>query len=150
MSSLRWMYSPCPSAPVKWQHKKMKFCINDFFSKSEQMRSFQRIRSHSIKKSWMENFIFCAVDVPRWLPRSITLLKSLPQALNYASLTNKLKTILPQLYRDFIPGDFWENAGLRWIIVFSSGSEIFRLVSQCKYWDSLLWIPRWIRDIWFL
>ena len=42
-------------------HKKMKFSIKDFFSKCEQIRNFLRIWSHLLKKSLMENFIFCAV-----------------------------------------------------------------------------------------
>ena len=41
--------------------EKMKFCIKDFFSKCAQIRSFLRIWSHLLKKSLMENFIFCAV-----------------------------------------------------------------------------------------
>ena len=41
--------------------QKMKFCIKDFFSKCEQIRSFLRICSHLLKKSLMQNFIFCAV-----------------------------------------------------------------------------------------
>ena len=41
--------------------QKMKFSIKDFFSKCEQIRSFLRVRSHLLKKSLMENFIFCAV-----------------------------------------------------------------------------------------
>ena len=43
-------------------HKKMKFFIKDFFSKYDQMRGFLRISSHLLKKSLMENFIFCAVS----------------------------------------------------------------------------------------
>ena len=39
----------------------MKFSIKDFFSKCDQIRSFQRILSHLLKKSLMENFVFCAV-----------------------------------------------------------------------------------------
>ena len=39
----------------------MKFCIKDFFSKCNQTRSFLRIWSHLLKKSFMENFIFCAL-----------------------------------------------------------------------------------------
>ena len=35
-----------------------KFSIKNFFSKCDQMRSFLRIRSHLLKKSSMENFIF--------------------------------------------------------------------------------------------
>ena len=40
----------------------MKFSIKDFFSKCDQIRSFQQISSHLLKKSLMENFIFCAVS----------------------------------------------------------------------------------------
>ena len=43
--------------------QKMKFSIKDFFSKCDQIRSFLRIWSHLLKKSLMENFIFCAVQV---------------------------------------------------------------------------------------
>ena len=39
----------------------MKFSIKDFFSKCDQICSFLRIWSHLLKKSLMENFIFCAV-----------------------------------------------------------------------------------------
>ena len=38
--------------------KKLKFSINDFFSKSDQIHSFLRISSDLLKKSLMENFIF--------------------------------------------------------------------------------------------
>ena len=41
--------------------QKMKFSIKDFFSKNDQIRRFQRIESHLLKISLMENFIFCAV-----------------------------------------------------------------------------------------
>ena len=39
----------------------MKFSIKDFFSKCDQIRKKLRIWSHLLKKSLMENFIFCAV-----------------------------------------------------------------------------------------
>ena len=39
----------------------MKFSIKGFFSKYDQIRSFLRIWSLLLKKSLMENFIFCAV-----------------------------------------------------------------------------------------
>ena len=41
--------------------QKMKFFIKGFFSKCDQIRSFRRICSHLLKKSLMQNFIFCAV-----------------------------------------------------------------------------------------
>ena len=41
--------------------QKMKFSMKDFFSKCDQIRSFLWIWSHLLKKSLMENFIFCAV-----------------------------------------------------------------------------------------
>ena len=45
----------------------IKFSIQDFFSKCDQIRSFLRIWSHLLKKSLMENFIFCAVTVNDFL-----------------------------------------------------------------------------------
>ena len=41
--------------------QKVKFSIKDFFSECDQNRSFLWIWSHLLKKSLMENFIFCAV-----------------------------------------------------------------------------------------
>ena len=41
----------------------MKFSVKDFFSKCEQIRSKLRNWSHLLKKSLMENFIFCAVII---------------------------------------------------------------------------------------
>ena len=41
----------------------MKFSIKDFFSKCDEIHSFLRILLHLRKKSLMENFIFCEVDV---------------------------------------------------------------------------------------
>ena len=41
--------------------QKINFPIKYFFSKCEQIRRELRIWSHLLKKSLMENFIFCAV-----------------------------------------------------------------------------------------
>ena len=41
--------------------QKKKFSIIYFFSKCDQIRIFLRIQSHLLKKSLMENVIFCAV-----------------------------------------------------------------------------------------
>ena len=46
----------------------MKFSIKDFFSKYDQIRSFVRIFSQLLKKSLMENFIFCAVWMYFFIP----------------------------------------------------------------------------------
>ena len=43
--------------------QKMKFSIKDCFSKCSQIRIFLRIWSHLLKKSLMEDFIFCAVTL---------------------------------------------------------------------------------------
>ena len=42
----------------------MKFSIKDFFSKSDRIRRRLRIWSHLLKRSLMENCIFCAVLLP--------------------------------------------------------------------------------------
>ena len=39
----------------------MKFSVKDFFNKCDQIRSFLQMWSYLLKKSLMENFIFCAV-----------------------------------------------------------------------------------------
>ena len=41
--------------------KKIKFSTKDFFRKCDQIRSFLGIWSHLLKKSLIENLIFCAV-----------------------------------------------------------------------------------------
>ena len=43
--------------------QKIKFCIKDFFSKSDQIGSSLWIWPHLLKKSLTENFIFCTVQV---------------------------------------------------------------------------------------
>ena len=64
--------------------QKMKFYIKDFFSKCDQIRSFLRICSHLLKKSLMENFIFCAVKVITTASQKIALrLKSNIKALDW-------------------------------------------------------------------
>ena len=50
-----------------WSHQntaqKMKFSVEDFFSKCDQIHLKMWICSHLLKKSLMENFIFCAVYI---------------------------------------------------------------------------------------
>ena len=51
----------------------MKFSIEDFFSKCDEIRRKLRIWSHLLKKSLMENFIFCAVNLDLNLRKLIQL-----------------------------------------------------------------------------
>ena len=65
--SLLWAFLWFDVATIFWclneNHaaQKMKFSIKDFFSKCDQICSFLRMWSHLLKKSLMENAIFCAV-----------------------------------------------------------------------------------------
>ena len=52
-----------PQFPLSITTQKMKFSIKDFFSKCDQIRRFLRICSHLMKKSLMENFIFCVQSI---------------------------------------------------------------------------------------
>ena len=54
---------------VNFTAQKMMFSIKDFFNKCDQIRSFLRIWSHLLKKSLMENFIFCAVFIAFVVPK---------------------------------------------------------------------------------
>ena len=46
--------------------QKMKFSIKNFLSKCDQIHRKLRIWSHLLKKSWTENFIFCAVVLSKY------------------------------------------------------------------------------------
>ena len=43
----------------------LKFSIKDFFNKCDQIRRKRRVWSHLLKKSLIENFIFCAVSLAK-------------------------------------------------------------------------------------
>ena len=43
--------------------QKLKFSIEGFFSKCDQIRSFLQIWSNLLKKSLMEKFIFCTMII---------------------------------------------------------------------------------------
>ena len=53
-----YLLKPGYTKGASFAAQEMKFSIKDFFSKCDQNRSFQRIWSHFLKKSVMENFIF--------------------------------------------------------------------------------------------
>ena len=69
----------CSSCPSRNHCTKS---IKDFFSKCDQIRSFLWFWSHLLKKSLMEDFIFCAVEMVQnkcffWLQPETCLLKIL-------------------------------------------------------------------------
>ena len=55
--------------------QKMKFSIKDFFSKCAQIRKKLRVWSHLLRKSLMENFIFCAVLGELWYGITVQKMK---------------------------------------------------------------------------
>ena len=65
------------SSSLFFTAQEMKFSINDFFSKYDEIRSFLRIWSHLLKKPLMENFIFCAMFASKYTLFYQTLLISL-------------------------------------------------------------------------
>ena len=54
--------------------QKMKFFIKDFFSKCDRIRSVLRIESHLLKRSLMENFIFCAWILKQLMIKTVTVI----------------------------------------------------------------------------
>ena len=57
-----YMYiAQTPKISLHYTAQKMKFSIKNFFSKYDESRRKLRIWSHLLKKSLLENFIFCAV-----------------------------------------------------------------------------------------
>ena len=57
-----WQAPKCASL-IYFTTQKMKLFLRDIFSKCDQICSFRQIWSHLLKKSLMENFIFCVVLV---------------------------------------------------------------------------------------
>ena len=51
----------------------MKFSIKDLFGKCDQIHSKIRICSQLLKKSLVENFIFCAKNITKYRSQSIHL-----------------------------------------------------------------------------
>ena len=55
---------PCLWETSSWNtEQKIKFSINDFFSKCDQIHKKLQIWSSLLKKSLMENFLFCVVGL---------------------------------------------------------------------------------------
>ena len=71
--------------------KKMKFSIKLFFSKCDEIRSFLRIWSHLLKKSLMENLIFCTVynEVSKTLQSDIWLYVNFPACPYLLKVNNR-------------------------------------------------------------
>ena len=67
----------------------MKFSIKEFFNKCDQIRRKQRIWSHLMKKSLMENFIFVSFQSDRAAflnkSKSYLLKNRLPWCVNYSN-----------------------------------------------------------------
>ena len=77
----------------------MKFPIKDFFSKCYQIRNFLWIWSHLLKKSLMENFIFCSVKLAPVQVQSSRKLQSKSKTiwLNFLTPLNQIfALLLPQ------------------------------------------------------
>ena len=77
----------------------MKFSINDLFSKCDQICRKLRIWSHLLKKSLMDNFIFCAVNFK-------VALSDLSQFLATESLLKMMKNAFISPYKLFLFSKF--------------------------------------------
>ena len=65
------IHKPCCTCwiQISWINftaQKIKFYIQDFFSKCDQIPKKRRIWSHLLKKSLIENIVFCAVFITWW------------------------------------------------------------------------------------
>ena len=75
----------------------MNFSIKGFFSQCDQICSFLRIWSHLLKKSLLENFIFCEVLVKDYLRK---FLEKIPQMFMESLLISH--GILLRLYSSLV------------------------------------------------
>ena len=95
-----WFYITTP-----FSAQKMKFSIKDFFSKCDQIHRKQPIWSQLMKKSLMENFIFCAVLLLRMWAIEICETYIYPNIFN---VYPNIRLWLPFWYlaKIFLKGDF--------------------------------------------
>ena len=130
----------------------MKLSIKDFYRKCEQIRRKLRICSHLLKKSIMENLMFCAVvwenvtevvrdskwclnsrEFPKWWERVCSLLQL---------YTNDIKGILKYLWN--LRNTFWIFVFflfLQHIICLNQRNLHFLLLSKSVL--MCIWIIRW-------
>ena len=94
--------------------QKMKFSIKDFFSKCDQIRRKLQIWSHLLKKSLMENFVFCAL----WLMRK--LLNPFQTSVAFHIETSHLFSRAEQMTGFYMK----HNTGFKWINVIASLLQI--------------------------
>ena len=113
--------------------QKMKFSTKDFFRKCDQILSLLRVWSHLLKKSLMENFIFCAVDHAQslmiklamfWFDADVSFLKSKGKSNSYISQLFELwgtkLCLTTTFWKDshtFFGGDINCNLLLPWVNV---------------------------------
>ena len=56
----KWIRREAQMVGLRYATQKTKFSVRDLLSKCDQIRSFLRTWPHLLKKSLMDNFIFCA------------------------------------------------------------------------------------------
>ena len=83
--------------------QEMKFSIKDFFSNCDQICGKLWIRSHLLKKSLMENFIFCAVCVARF-GTICTILKTWKntRSVTFSKVAGYKVTLLHRCFSHFL------------------------------------------------
>ena len=93
-------------------HYTKKFFIKDFFNKCDQIRSFQCIWWHLLKKSFIENFNFCA-RIPWINHRAVHRVAGPTLAASPKDLSLKCSRS-----DFFIAVFFWEDVSLHWLNCF--------------------------------
>ena len=96
----------------------MKFSIKDFFSKCDQICNFLRIWLHLLKKSLMENFIFCAI---------------FHHFLSYGTWYFQTRIYLCTAHEIFMKGEFLLILKVGWVNIYrSSRSQMFFKIGVFK------------------
>ena len=108
----------------------MKFSIKAFFSKCDQVRSFLRIWSHLLKKSFMKNFIFWVVYVSKsGLPVRRGFFWYYPYILRANIFANYLLGIFLCNNFDIFSPWIWQCYCLQFTELAESWASFFRIAS---------------------
>ena len=119
--------------------------VKDFFSKCDQIRSFLQIMSYLLKKSLMENFIFCAVISGDWGELGIS-------NLAWMSLVKSQSVLQNTRFTTFTVLSYYRKTN-RLVKISKPHTFIPRFCAWVVYCQNLLLFVQWgnfINDRWMV
>ena len=110
----------------------MKFSIEDFFNNCDQICSFLRIWSHLLKKSIMENFIFCTVIVNQCRTKNLWSSHNCSYTQRSSKFSEQNKFITPTFIHNKSKGIIKKKLKINSVILKGRGDRTYSRNRLCK------------------